>query len=53
MRGSSYRWVILSTGFTVLFFSGGSRHLVGLMLKPMSDDLGWSRSEISLAVQGF
>ncbi len=53
MRSIEYRWVILSTGFTVLFFSGGSRYAFGLMLKPMTEDLGWSRSSLSLAVTTF
>ncbi|MCH8062104.1 MAG: MFS transporter [Chloroflexi bacterium] len=47
------RWVILVAGFVVLFFSGGSRFAFGLMLKPMSEDLGWSRSSLSLAVASF
>ena len=47
------RWIILSAGFVVLFFSGGSRFAFGLMLKPMSEDLGWSRSSLSLAVASF
>ena len=47
------RWIILSAGFVVLFFSGGSRFAFGLMLKPMSEDLGWSRSSLSLAFASF
>ncbi|MCH9009820.1 MAG: MFS transporter [Chloroflexi bacterium] len=47
------RWVILAAGFVVLFFSGGSRFAFGLMLKPMSEDLGWSRSSLSLAFASF
>ena len=47
------RRVILAAGFVVLFFSGGSRFAFGLMLKPMSEDLGWSRSSLSLAVTSF
>ena len=53
MRGFDYRWVILATGFVVLFFSGGSRFAFGLVLKPMSDDLGWSRSSLALSVTVF
>ena len=47
------RWVILAAGFVVLFFSGGSRFAFGLMLKPMSEDLGLSRSSLTLAVASF
>ena len=53
VRRLDYSWAILATGFIVLFFSGGSRFAMGLMLKPMSDDLGWSRSSLSLAVTCF
>ena len=53
MRRLDYSWVILSTGFAILFFGGGSRFAFGLMLKPMTDDLTWSRSSLSLAVTVF
>ncbi len=45
--------MILAAGFAILFFSGGSRFAFGLMLKPMSEDLGVSRSTLSLAVTMF
>ena len=47
------RWTILAAGFVVLFFSGGSRFAFGLMLRPMSEDLGLSRSSLSLAAASF
>ena len=50
MRRPHYSYVILVTGFMVLFFTGGSRYAFGLMLKPMSEDLDVSRSTLSLAV---
>ena len=53
MRRVDYSWLILAAGFTVLFFGGGSRHALGLMLKPMSEDLLWSRSTLSLAITCF
>ena len=53
MRRIDYSRVILGTGFAVLFFSGGSRFALGLMLKPMTDDLGWTRSTVSLAITAF
>ena len=46
-------WVILAAGFFILFFGGGSRFALGLMLKPMTDELGWSRSTLSFAVTFF
>ena len=45
--------VILTAGFFILFFGGGSRFALGLMLKPMTEDLGWSRSTLSFAVTFF
>lgn len=53
MRRINYAWVILATGFTVLFFSSGSRFAFGLLLKPMSEDLDLSRSALSLAATCF
>jgi len=53
LRRPHYSYVILTTGFFILFFSGGSRFAFGLMLKPMSEDLDVSRSTLSLAVTTF
>ena len=41
-------WLILTLGCTVLFVSGGSRFAFGLMLKPMTEELGWGRALVSL-----
>jgi len=49
----NYRWVILTAGFLVLFFGSGSRFAFGLVLKPMSDELGWSRSTLTLGITAF
>ena len=53
MRRINYAWIILATGFTVLFFSSGSRFAFGLLLKPMSEDLELSRSALSAAATCF
>ena len=53
MRRIDYRWVILATGFAVLFFNGGSRSALALMLKPMGDDLDWSRSALSAGITAY
>ena len=53
MRRADYSWLILGAGFSILFFSGGSRFAFGLMLKPMSEDLEVSRSTLSLVVTMF
>ena len=49
----AYSWVILASGFLVLFFGTGSRFAFGLVLKPMSEDLGWSRSTLTLGLTAF
>ncbi len=46
-------WTVLATGFTVLFFGGGALFSFGLLLVPMTEDLGWSRSSLSLALTTF
>jgi predicted MFS family arabinose efflux permease len=43
-------WLVLVGGFLVLFVSGGARFAVGLILKPMVDELGWMRADLGLAV---
>jgi len=53
LRRLNYSSVILTTGFVILFFNGGSRFAFGLVLKPMTEDLGWSRSSLSLAASVF
>jgi MFS family permease len=44
---------ILATGFVLLLYNGGSRFTMGLMLKPMADDLNWTRATLSLTVTLF
>ena len=53
MRRIDYRWVILATGLPTLFFNGGLRSALALMLKPMGDDLTWSRSTLSLGITAY
>ena len=49
-NGIFYGWLILGASFFVLFMSGGARNGLGVFLIPMSDELGWSRTSISLAL---
>ena len=50
---SSVARFLLATCFLVLLFNGGARFAIGLLLQPMTEDLGWSRSEVSLNVTLF
>ena len=45
--------VIFAAGFLILFVGGGARFSIGLTLKPMVDDLGWTRGEIGIAVAAY
>ena len=44
---------ILAIGFLVLFVGGGSRFAIGLVLKPMAEDLATSRSTLAAAAGLF
>lgn len=45
--------ITLAAGFLVLVLSGGTRHAIGLVLKPMAEDFGWERETIGAAVAVF
>src|SRR3954464_14344339 len=42
--------LVIAVGFVVLFVGGGARFAVGLIFKPMVDELGWARGELGMAV---
>lgn len=44
---------VLAVCFLVLLFNSGARFAIGLLLYPMSYDLQWSRSTLSLSVTLF
>ena len=45
--------LVLAACFLVLLCSGGARFAIGLLLPSMAEDLGWSRSALSLNVTLF
>jgi predicted MFS family arabinose efflux permease len=45
--------LVLAAGFLVLFMAGGARLAVGLTLKPIVEQFGWSRSDLGAAVGLF
>lgn len=45
-----YAWVIMVVTFLGLLTSAGVRTAPSIILKPLEDDFGWTRSETSLAV---
>ena len=50
---SSSSALLLAACFLVLFTNGGGRFAVSLMLKPIVEEFGWSRSDLGLAVALF
>ncbi len=45
--------LVLTLAFLTLFVGGGSRHAIGLVLKPMVDGLGWDRTQLGAVVALF
>ena len=45
-----YGWFIVAAGFFSLFVSMGARNGFGVFVVPMTDDLDWTRTEISAAI---
>ena len=41
---------VLAAGFLITLFGGASRFVIGLVLKPVVDELGWPRGDVGLAV---
>jgi predicted MFS family arabinose efflux permease len=42
--------LVIAVGFVALFVGGGARFAIGLIFKPMVEELGWARGELGLAV---
>jgi len=49
-RTRHYAWVVAAVTFVVLLGAAGFRSAPGVLLVPLHDELGWSRSSVSLAV---
>jgi MFS family permease len=46
----SYGWYVVAASFVIMFLNAGARLMIGVLVKPMIADFGWSRSAVSLAV---
>lgn len=44
---------VVALAFSVLFVGGGTRYAIGLVLKPMAEELGWERGVLGAAVAVF
>jgi predicted MFS family arabinose efflux permease len=47
------RLLILAAGFLILFVGGGTRFAIGLVLKPIAEELGIGRTTLGLAVAAY
>src|SRR3712207_6830323 len=48
--GSPYAWVIVAVLAVTLTIASGARFLFGVVLKPVSEDFGWNRAQLTGAV---
>ena len=46
----SFGWYVVVASFVIMFLNAGARLMIGVLVKPMIADFGWSRSAVSLAV---
>ncbi|HEY8449504.1 MAG TPA: MFS transporter [Bacillota bacterium] len=53
MQRFYYGWVIVALTFTVQVVVTGARYSFGVFLEPISSQLGWSISLLSLIISGF
>jgi MFS family permease len=51
--GLYYGWVVLGIAYLIMFFTAGVSQAFGVFIKPMTDEFGWDRSTLSLAVSIF
>ena len=45
-----YGWYVVAASFAILFLTGSASTIIGVMIKPIGDDFGWSRTSISSAI---
>ncbi|MGB9881152.1 MAG: MFS transporter [Anaerolineae bacterium] len=45
-----YGWYVVAAAFLILFVTGGGSTMIGVMMKPISSDMGWTRAATSSAV---
>jgi len=45
-----FGWYVLAASFLILFLNAGIRFFIGVMVKPLITDFGWTRSDVSAAV---
>lgn len=51
--GLYYGWIVLAVAYLIMFFTAGVSQAFGVFIKPMTEEFGWDRSTLSLAVSIF
>ncbi|HQF53308.1 MAG TPA: MFS transporter [Thermoleophilia bacterium] len=46
----SFAWYVLAASFAIMFLNSGARMMIGVMVKPVIADFGWSRGAFSAVV---
>ena len=49
-RSISYAWWVLAASFLIMFFNAGAQFMIGVMVKPLTAEFGWSRGAVSAAI---
>lgn len=49
-RGLHYGWVVVTVTFLIVVTAAGVRSAPAVLIRPLEDDLGWSRLALSLAL---
>ena len=49
-RRPHYAWIVFAVAFVTLLGAAGFRSTPGVLIDPLRDDLGWSRSTVGTAV---
>jgi cyanate permease len=50
LKSVHYAWIVAGVSFITLLGAAGFRSAPGVLMVPLQDDFGWSRTTISLAV---
>ncbi len=46
----AFGWYVVAASFVIMFLNAGARLMIGVLVKPMIADFGWSRGAVSAAV---
>jgi MFS family permease len=52
-HNTNYRWIIVAISFIMLLFTSGIIMTFGIFIEPITKELNWSRTEISIGISLF